>query len=568
MFPRIFCLRARKKWLYFDGFQYSKILFFPIHRFSKDQHKVTNVEAVQESKLNEQHLLDTAQPTNQSSAETGQNDKSETRQADASSPKELSKNEELITEGDRGEESPSPNTANLAAMRPTSLDGVLKLLEDQQLMQQIGQQKFNQVRKAQIAWRRSAAAVLKEKRSGPGTADTVASAKAAPSETRRRTVSMSTTQSAKNDLDVIPKSPYQDTNEIIEQFEKLAEEEKLKTLKKETLLKKRRNSLTLEKDVLKRKITKQHDKKNTVKKLLGKDEVASNENKQLVEERLQRVNQELASIERDLMDNKMNEAQALDSINVMKTKTVRKLSFVKPAGNRVPAQQKRDEFKSSHSESSSSQGSTEEKSPKDSKDSPKSQHSLETARKQSAAVSLAVLEQELRKICPVGGRKLTLAGSNINNNISKDSKHGRVSLSSEGSQDDYALKDSPVINRKLVLERGGSSGSEGSAGDSSSLPRTKKYSDSAEMRRKKYSTSGSQMAFHSVSVEIPTDDESKLEETKHRLSVTSQKGVDESMSRKSSVSSERGSEGHRATLMNALSQIKVCAALFLSLYRL
>ena len=426
-------------------------------------------------------------------------------------------------------------------------------------MQQLGQQKFNKVRKAQMAWQRSAAAVLKEKRSRPGAADTVASPEAAASEPRRRTVSMSTAQSTKKELDSIPISSYQDTNEIIEQFQKLAEEEKLRTLKKETLLKKRRNSLTLEKDVLKRKINKQHDKKNTVKKLLGKDEVTSNENKQHVEERLQQVNQELANIERDLMNNKINEAQALDSINVMKTKTVKKLSFVKPAGNKVPVEQKREGYKRSRSGSSSSQGSAEEKS---GKDSPKAQQSaLEASRKQSPAVSLAVLEQELRKISPVGGRKLTLAGSNINNNINKDPKHGRVSLSSEGSQDDYASKNSPVVNKKLMLERKGCSGSEDSAGESSSLPRTKN-SDSAEVRRKKYSASGSQMAFHSVSVEIPTDNESKTEDTKHRLSATSQKGVDGSISRKSSVSSDRGSEGHRATLMNALTQIKVCVALY------
>lgn len=448
-------------------------------------------------------------------------------------------------------------------MRPTSLDGVLKLLQDQQLIQQLGQKNFNRARKAQNAWRRSAAAALKEQRSGSGTKDTEKSESiyldAAAGESKLRTQSMTTIQAAHKELDLIPTSPYQGTNEIIEQFEKLAEEEKLKTLKKETLLKKRRNSLTLEKDVLKKKISKQHDKKNTVKKLLGKDETASSEDKQRVEERLQKVNQELATIERDLMDNKMNEAQALDSINVMKTKTVRKLSFVRPAGNKVQAEQKRNAFKSSHSESSSSQGSTDEKT---GKDSPKAQQaSLEAARKQSAAVSLAVLEKELRKISPVGGRKLTLAGTNINNNnISKEPKNGRISLSSEGSQDDYALKDSPMLNKKLTLEKRVSSGSEGSAGDASSLPRTNfSRADSAELRRKRYSASGFQVAFHNVSVEIPTEDENKPEESRHRLSVTSQKELDDSLPRKSSVSSERGSEEHRVSLMNALSQIKVCA---------
>jgi len=40
------------------------------------------------------------------------------------------------------------------------------------------------------------------------------------------------------------------------------------------------------------------------------------------------------------------------------------------------------------------------------------------------------------------------------------------------------------------------------------------------------------------------------------LSVTSQKDVDENIPRKASVTSERGSEGLRASMMNALSQIK------------
>lgn len=533
----------------------NSLLFLP-HSFSKDQNKVNNSEAGQESKDFEQHSSDPVQATVQSPTETERNGENESGEADPCSSKGLSKGEELLAEGDRSEGSALQGAASLsAAIKPTSLDGVLKLLEDQQLIQQLGQQKINKARKAQSAWQRSAAAVLKEKRSGSVKPDTdkveVASLEA---ETRRRTVSLSMAKLPRKELDLKPVSSYQDTNEIIEQFEKLAEEEKLKTLKKETLLKKRRNSLTLEKDVLKKKITRPQDKKNTVKKLLGKEEVASSEDKQRVEKRLQQVNKELATIERDLMDNKMNEAQALDSINAMKTKTVRKLSFVRPAGNKVPVQQKRDTFQSSHSESSSSQGSTEEKS---GKESPKAQQSLQAARKQSAAVSLAVLENELRKISPVGGRKLTLAGSNINNNIVKETKQGRVSLSSEGSQEDYTLKDSPVVNKKLGLEnRRVSSGSEGSAGDSSNVSRTK-LSDSAEMKRKKYSTSGSQVAFHNVSVDIPTDDESKQGELLHRLSVSSQKGWDESMARKASVTSERDSEGHRASLMNALSQIKV-----------
>lgn len=519
---------------------------------SKDQRKFCTGKDLKESE-------DLMQGSDRLPSKNGQIDHKGNGDELSSSPTEISKEQEVLkAQGTKEEEL----SAQDSVIRPTSLDGVLRLLGDQKLLQQIGQQKFNRAKKAQDAWKRSAAAVLEDKRKASGYLDLEESDKRTPKgntagdAVRRRTVSMSAAQGRRKELELIPISVFQDTNDAIEQFEKLAEEEKLKTLKKETLLKKRRNSLTLEKDVLQKKIHKQTDVKSTVKKLLGKDEVTKVEDKQRVEERLLKVNQELANVEKDLMDNKMNEAQALDSLNVMKTRTVRKLSFVKPAGNNTASllQQKRDSFKNSHSESSSSQGSIDDKS---GRDSPKATPSLEASRKQSTAVSLAVLENELRKISPVGGRKLTLAGININNNIVKDPKHARVSLSSEGSQEDYTLRDSSIVIKHLELEKGISSESDGSvAGDSSFLPK-KKFSDTAEVRRKKYSASGSQIAFHKLSVEIPTQDDIRLEDYKHRLSITSQKSVDESAAvRKLSVASERDPESHRTSLMNALSQIK------------
>jgi len=483
---------------------------------------------------------------NQSPVDIGQNE-SEAYQADFSSPVELYKNNETLATYNRSEESSEQSPVNFSSpVKPTSLDGVLKLLQDQQLVQHLGQQKFNKVKKAQRAWQRSAAAALKEHRSGSVTPDVEKSEPAYQEEVKHRTLSTSSAQVARKEIGSSQSFPRLGANEIIEQFEKLAEEERLRTLKKETLLKKRRNSLTLEKDVLKRKMNKGQEKKNTVKKLLGKDETASSEDMQRVEERLQQVNQELATIERNLMDNKMSEAQALDNINVMKTKTVRKHSFVKPAGNKMSADEKRSEFKTSPSESTSSQGSTEEKLERDSANAPQT---LEIARKQSTAVSLAVLEKELRKISPVGGRRITLAG---------DPRHGRVSWSSEGSQEDSTVKDSPILSKKTAVEKRVSTGSEVSAGDQSSLSRPK-VSDSAELKRKKFSASGSSVAFHNVSVEIPTEDENKHDDEKprgHRLSTSSERNFVE-MSRKLSVNSERGLDEQRASFMNALSQIKV-----------
>ena len=508
---------------------------------------IANGDALHDSNCNVIKQPALEETANQSPVDIGQNE-SEAHQTDSHSPVELSKNEEVLTTNNGSEDSSEQSPVNFSSpVKPTSLDGVLKLLQDQQLIQHLGQQKFNKVKKAQRAWQRSAAAALKEHRSGSVTPDVEESEPAYHEEARRRTLSTSSTQAARKGIGSSQSVPRLGANEIIEQFEKLAEEERLRTLKKETLLKKRRNSLTLEKDVLKRKMTKGQEKKTTVKKFLGKDETASNEDMQRVEERLQQVNQELATIERNLMDNKISEAQALDNINVMKTKTVRKHSFVKPSGNKMSADERRNEFKTSPSESTSSQGSTEEKPEKDAANAPQT---LEAARRQSTAVSLAVLEKELRKISPVGGRRITLAG---------EPRHGRVSWSSEGSQEDSTVKDSPIMSKKTAVEKRVSVGSDVSAGDQSSLSRPK-VSDSAEVRRKKFSASGSSMAFHNVSVEIPTEDENNHDDEKpggHRLSTSSERSFAE-MSRKLSVNSERGVDEQRASLMNALSQIKVC----------
>ena len=423
----------------------------------------------------------------------------------------------------------SKNVAVSVVTKPTSLDGVLQLLQEQQLMQQLGRQKYIRTKKTQEAWKRSVAAVLKDRSARPETSTRKRDANQdkVANDTKQRT--RSATQPSTIELNA-GEHPL----DIIEQFEKLAEEKKLKSLKNDTLLKKRRNSLTLEKDVLQRKMTKGHEKKATVKKLLGKDESTSKEEKEHAEQRLQKVNQELAAIERDLVDNKRQEAQALDNLNAMKTRSVRRLSLM--SDNKTRSDQRRVAFKNSASESTSSQGSTEEKS---GKESPKAQSPVVcgTACKQSAALSLAMLEQELRKISPHRGRRATVTG---------EPKHGRVSFSSEGSQDDSLLKDSPTSDVKRV-----SLSSEGSVNDQMALPNCRFNADSAELRRKKFSASGAQCAFNDLSVEIPTDEDSKTEEQYtaviRRLSVNSEKGT--------SLDSKTG--GHRASLMNALSQIKV-----------
>lgn len=205
---------------------------FDLLSFTRELQDIANGEAVHEPQVIEQSA---EEPTNQSPVDTEQNE-NEANQTGSTSPTELYKNEEVLTANDSSGGSSQQSPVNFSsAMRPTSLDGVLKLLQDQQLIHQLGQQKFNKVKKAQRAWQRSAAAALKEHRSASIIPDVEKSESTNQEEVRRRTLSMSSTQTTHKELGSFPSSPRLGANEIIEQFEKLAEEERLRTLKKETL---------------------------------------------------------------------------------------------------------------------------------------------------------------------------------------------------------------------------------------------------------------------------------------------------------------------------------------------
>ena len=455
-----------------------------------------------------------------------------------SSPGDTRRSRESLATSDRSDNSLRHSRENLqhsgSYEKPTSLEAVLQLLQEQQLVQQLGQQKFTKAKKAQNAWKRTAVAAREAvKGSRPDSPDGEyerhEAARRQDSGATERYRSESFSQRSLKDFEATPKqSP-------VEIIEKLSGEENLRALKKETLLKKRRNSLNLEKDELEKKIVKGQEKKSTVKKLLGKEEVENKEDISSAEKRLGNVHQELENIQKDINANRRQQAEVLENLNNLKTKTVRKYSSASEP-NHARVEEKRAAFRSSPSESASSHGSAEERPGRESDFLPRTPDS---SRNKSAVNSLAALEIELRKISPLPRRAPEITKK-------------RLSLSSEGSPDDASLMGSPVPTKKPEprLRESVSALASSTAGTPGvKVPVSETLLDSTQLRRKRFSASA-RVSFHQLSVEIPTDDESRLEET----GLTQRK-----TSAEMSLDPETKKEEHRTSLVNALSQIKVMA---------
>ena len=455
-----------------------------------------------------------------------------------SSPGDTRRSRESLATSDRSDNSLRHSRENLqhsgSYEKPTSLEAVLQLLQEQQLAQQLGQQKFAKAKKAQNAWKRTAVAAREAvKGSRPDSPDGEyerhEAARRQDSGATERHRSESFSQRSLKDFEATPKqSP-------VEIIEKLSGEENLRALKKETLLKKRRNSLNLEKDELEKKIVKGQEKKSTVKKLLGKEEVENKEDISSAEKRLGNVHQELENIQKDINANRRQQAEVLENLNNLKTKTARKYSSASEP-NHARVEEKRAAFRSSPSESASSHGSAEERPGRESDFLPRTPDS---SRNKSAVNSLAALEIELRKFSPLPRRAPEITKK-------------RLSLSSEGSPDDASLMGSPVPTKKpepRLTESVSALASSTVGTPGVKIPVSETLLDSTQLRRKRFSASA-RVSFHQLSVEIPTDDESRLEET----GLTQRK-----TSAEMSLDPETKNEEHRTSLVNALSQIKVMA---------
>ena len=345
--------------------------------------------------------------------------------------------------------------------RITSLEEVLKLLQDQKLLQQIGQTKQDKSKRAKLQWKRSAAVALDRARSSPPQEERKPNTFAGPStdeklgsnaaklkesviktneidgSSKKRAPSLLSLSSSSTELDELS-----NRRDIMEKVEKLAEEEKVKLLKNETLLRKRRNSLTLEKDVLEKKMSKSLEKKSAVRKLLAKEDSSKVTTTHVSEARLQEVNHQLMKIERSLEENKKQSADVNTKImnsKLTRQKSTDKSSFI----SRLPgnAEERRAAFKNSPNGSEisfSSQGSFEEKFGKDSSDGTRTSLAKKVSLSSiSSSTSLAALEEELRKITPIVPRRFT------------ETRRKKMSVSSDCSPD---ARESPPISRRAYSD--------------------------------------------------------------------------------------------------------------------
>lgn len=214
------------------------------------------------------------------------------------------------------------------SQRPKSLQDVLQLLQEQQLMQNIGQQRYVRAKKARGNWKKSAAAVLRDVQSSPASPDSVKKGNLNSTEEKRETAEPEMKRKPRGYSTGSVQSI--ELNEAVSNFEisdeylgRKAEEEKLKALKTETLLRKRRNSLNLEKEVLEKKLGKdeKRDKKTGMLKLWGKESQKDNEEISRTKRRLDEINLKIADVDHDMLENKTKEAALVENITAIKTRS-------------------------------------------------------------------------------------------------------------------------------------------------------------------------------------------------------------------------------------------------------
>lgn len=430
----------------------------------------------------------------------------------------------------------SVRSSSAITHKPTSLQEVLLLLQEQQQMQSMGHQRYIRVKKARGNWKKSAAAVLKDANSQPESPECP---KKQPEVKEKKEKIETVPQgkprgastgsvSSKGYADVL--SSCQTSEDYLGKCDKLAEEEKLKALKTETLLRKRRNSLTLEKGVLQKKIEKTQEKKGAVKKLLGKDVVKNQEEIIRDQKRIEEINLKLAHVDQDMLQNKHKEAAVMENLTALKTnarprrysENYEAKSFPE-ATTRSFQDERRAKFRESPSGSISSRDSFDDKNELYRPSFLESAASLHRkGSKKTGQASLLALEVELQKITP---------------NVPRRKQYGsgkRVSSSSEGSFDESFLKESPGSNRRYSTppeEKRESITSVGSLDSQSKLCGW----DNFELKKKRHGSlpTLANTELHSVAVSIPTT--STTDDTDAPL-----------------MSAE-----HRPSLITALSQIKV-----------
>lgn len=201
----------------------------------------------------------------------------------------------------------------------TSLDEVLKLLHEKQLQQELLTKELTKSERAQIRWQHATLMILRRNRT---------MRKQTSSENLKSSGSFGS-DSANSVLspEMDEKAAKVKYREISAKYDSMLEDERLKMLRRETLLKKRRNSLILRQDILQKKLNKGQDTgKATLKKRQSKSdakEMAASFTKGESEEvikQLAEINVELEGIKQDITSNHDEQRRISADLNEQKRK--------------------------------------------------------------------------------------------------------------------------------------------------------------------------------------------------------------------------------------------------------
>lgn len=200
----------------------------------------------------------------------------------------------------------------------TSLDEVLNLLHEKRLEQELLTKQQTKSERARTRWQHSMLVALRKKRSGR---------------------MYSSAENLKSSGSFGFTSPEQDEKaakvkyrEISAKYDGIIEDERLKILRRETLLKKRRNSLILRKDILQRKLSKFQDGGKTAlkkrqSKLDAKGMLTSHTKGELNEDmrQLADIDAELERIKQEIADNHSEQRKVSEDLNEQKRKELHEL---------------------------------------------------------------------------------------------------------------------------------------------------------------------------------------------------------------------------------------------------
>jgi hypothetical protein len=201
----------------------------------------------------------------------------------------------------------------------TSLDEVMKLLHEKQLEKELLSKQQTKSERARKRWQHSMLVVLRKTRSMRTHSS---------SENLKSSGSFGSDSAASPELD--EKAAKVKSREIAAKYDSILEDERLKMLRRETLLKKRRNSLILRQDILQKKLN-NGGGKGTLKKRHSKSDAkemstafTKSENQEVVKQ-LAEINVELYGIKQDIATNHEEQRKISVDLNEQKRKELHEI---------------------------------------------------------------------------------------------------------------------------------------------------------------------------------------------------------------------------------------------------